>query len=99
MGPKKGRRAVKRIEVPTETPSEFELGDTLADIQRRKEEKEAQIQREGEARGKKHTQQRQFKKSVQGQTEVTQKQRLEQKGAHHSHHTHNTRTGTGQFQG
>ena len=37
MGPKKSRRAVRRIEVPTETPPEFELGDTVADIQRRRE--------------------------------------------------------------
>ena len=31
MGPKKGRR-VRKIDVPTDTPTEFELGDT-ADIQ------------------------------------------------------------------
>ena len=44
MGPKKGRRNVRRIEVPTDT--EFELGDTAPDIQRGREER---AQREGEA--------------------------------------------------
>ena len=39
MGPKKGRRNVKKIEVPTDTSTEFELGDTAADIQRRREER------------------------------------------------------------
>ena len=29
-----------RIEVPTDTPTEFKLGDTAADIQRRREDKE-----------------------------------------------------------
>ena len=36
MGPKKGRR-VRKID----TPTEFELGDRAADIQRRWEEREA----------------------------------------------------------
>ena len=34
MGPKKGRR-MRKIEIPTDTPTEFELGDRAADIQRR----------------------------------------------------------------
>ena len=34
MGPKKGGR-VRKIEVPTDSPTEFKLGDTAADIQRR----------------------------------------------------------------
>ena len=46
MGPKKSR-IVRKIEVPTDTPTEFELGDTVADIQRRREEEEAQTQRRG----------------------------------------------------
>ena len=57
MGPVKGRRPVRRIEFPTETPPEFELGDTAADIhwrrhQREAKEKEEQAQkkREQEAR-------------------------------------------------
>ena len=37
MGTKKGRRNVRKIEIPTDTPTECELGDTAADIQRRKE--------------------------------------------------------------
>ena len=40
MIPKKDRR-VRKIEVPTDTPTEFELGDTAADIQRRREERVA----------------------------------------------------------
>ena len=45
-----------RIEVPKETPTEFELRDTAADIQRRWEEREqweneeAEKQQRGEAR-------------------------------------------------
>ena len=31
MCPEKGRR-VRKIEVPTDTPTEFELGNTVADI-------------------------------------------------------------------
>ena len=33
MGPKKGKRSVRNIEVPTDTPTEFELGDTAAAIE------------------------------------------------------------------
>ena len=40
MGPKKGRR-VRKIKVPTDSVPEFELGDTVADIQQRREEREA----------------------------------------------------------
>ena len=38
MGPKKGRR-VRKIEAPTDSVSEFELGDTAADIEQRREER------------------------------------------------------------
>ena len=44
----KGRRTVRWREVPTETPQEFELEDTAADIQQRTEEWEAR-EREAEA--------------------------------------------------
>ena len=40
MGPKKGRGNVRKIEVPTGTPTEFELWDTAADILSRREERE-----------------------------------------------------------
>ena len=40
MGPKKGRRNVRKVEVPKHTPIEFELGDAAADIQRRGKERE-----------------------------------------------------------
>ena len=52
MGPEKGRKNVRKIEVPTDTPTEFELGDTAADIQRREDreqrEKEAEKQQREE---------------------------------------------------
>ena len=47
MGHKKGRR-VRKIEVPTDTPPEFKLGYMVADIQQRREEREA-TEREEEA--------------------------------------------------
>ena len=47
MGPKKGRK-VRKIEIPTDTPTGSELGDTAADIQRRWEKRE-QRDREEEA--------------------------------------------------
>ena len=37
MGPRKGR-IMSKIEVPTDTATEFELGDTAADIQRKRGE-------------------------------------------------------------
>ena len=36
IGPKKGRKNVRKIKVPTDTPTEFELGDTAADTQMRR---------------------------------------------------------------
>ena len=48
MGPIKGRR-VKKIEVPRDSVPEFELGDTAADIQWRREEREAREREEGTA--------------------------------------------------
>ena len=42
MGHKKIRR-VRKIEVPTDTPTEFELGDTASDMQGRKEERDARV--------------------------------------------------------
>ena len=50
MGPKKGRR-VRKIEDPTDSVPEFELGDTVVDIQWRREEREA---REREEEAQKH---------------------------------------------
>ena len=47
---------MRNIEVPTDTHTEFELGDTAADIQSRREEreqreKEAEAQKQGEREG------------------------------------------------
>ena len=39
MGAKKGR-IVRKIKFPTDIPAHFELGDSAADIQRRREERE-----------------------------------------------------------
>ena len=44
MGPKKGR--VRTIEVPTDSVPEFELGDTVADMQQRTGEREAREREE-----------------------------------------------------
>ena len=38
MGPKTGRRNVRKVEVPTDTPTEFELGDTATVLRREKTE-------------------------------------------------------------
>ena len=40
MGPKKSRKNVRKIVNPTDTPTGFELGDTAADIQRRRQKRE-----------------------------------------------------------
>ena len=45
MGPKKGRR-MEKIDVPTDSVSEFELGDTAADIQWRRQDREAREREE-----------------------------------------------------
>ena len=66
MGPKKGRR-LRRIEVPTDSVPEFELGDTEADIQQRREKREEQAQR------------RELQKVGPGLRKATQKLRLEEK--------------------
>ena len=100
MGLKEGRR-VKKIEVPRDTPTEFELGDKTADIQRRREEREtrekeeeAQKQREEKQReesmkgGELQTQQKRVQqKHMQGQTKVTQKwtQMVEERQVHLNH--------------
>ena len=47
MGPNKGRR-VGKIEVPTDSVPEFKLGDTVADIQRMREEREAREREEAQ---------------------------------------------------
>ena len=40
IAPKKARKNVRKIEAPTDTPTEFELGDTAADIQKKREVRE-----------------------------------------------------------
>ena len=48
MGPKKARKNVRKLEVPTDTPTMFELADTAADIKRRREEREQRERKESE---------------------------------------------------
>ena len=50
MGPQKARKYVKKVEVPTDTPTEFELGDTAADIQRRQERQQREREAEKQQR-------------------------------------------------
>ena len=55
MCPEKGRKSVRKIQAHTDTPREFELGDTAADKQRRREEREQRERTEGEGGGGKET--------------------------------------------
>ena len=41
---------MRKIEVPTDSPTKIELGDTAGDIQRREEEEKQQREDRGEAR-------------------------------------------------
>ena len=89
---------MRTIEVPTDIFPEFELRDTVVDLQRgRKERKaregeEAQQQKEEEVRRKEakaeelHLQKEGHPEKRPGQKEVTPKQRLlEERRDHHSH--------------
>ena len=58
MGPKKVRR-VREIEVPTDTPTEFKLGDMAVHIQHRVEEREKKENEEEE-----QTQRRKWHKNM-----------------------------------
>ena len=101
MGLKKGRR-VRKIEVPTCSVPEFELGDTATDNQQRRLEREArereeaqqQQQREEETRReearaeKTHSQEEGVTEKGQGLRKMTLKQRLlEERQDHQSHDT------------
>ena len=48
MGPKKLRKNVRKIQVLTDTPTEFELGYTAADIERRRVDREQREREEAE---------------------------------------------------
>ena len=50
MGPINGRKNVRKIEVPTDTPTEFELRGTGADIQRRENKRRRKRQRNSRGR-------------------------------------------------
>ena len=105
MGPKKDRR-VRNIEVPPDSFSEFELGDTAADIQcrrlkreaREREEAQKQQQREEKARREEarveetHSQEEELQKKVPGQRKGTLKKRLLEE--RRDHHSYDARRGT-----
>ena len=84
MNSKRGRTVIK-IEVPTDSVPEFELGDTAAGIQQGRREKQKKGRKRYRDRGRRrpgrmklHTRHKgKWQKSIQAQTEVTQKQRLE----------------------
>ena len=93
MGPKKSR-----IEVPTDSVPE--LGHTEADVQQRREEREAreseeEAQKQREKARREGARREKATHSPEGvaekQTKVTQKQSLEESWEHHSH---DTRRGT-----
>ena len=100
MGPKKGRM-VRKIEVPTNTPTEFELEIQLliyrgGGMRGRSRKRHRNIQRKPGGRKKRHTQQRrESPKSVQGQTEATQKWTWKVQERHaHLNRTRGKRRGT-----
>ena len=78
--------------MPTDTPTEFELGDMAADMQRRREEREA---REREEKAQIQRQEARRPTNEQGQTKVTQKwiQWVEE-GRVHLNRIQDTRRGT-----
>ena len=93
---------MNKIEVPTDSVPEFELGDTATDIQWRRKESgaieraEAQKQREEEARKEAeasaeetHSQEEEVAKKGPEPRDVTQKQSLKERP-----HSPNTRKGT-----
>ena len=99
MGPKKGRR-VRKIDVSTESVTEFEFGDTPADIQQRRLEREAREREEAQHRREEETRRWESRaeethlheegvadKKGPGQRKVTLKQRLEERLDHHRHDT------------
>ena len=73
MGPKEGRR-VRKIDVPTDTPLELELGDTVADIQQRERE-------EREAREREEEPQKQRKEAWMEETTHSARDRVAEKHA------------------
>ena len=46
------RGSRRKTEVPTDTQRQFELGDTAADIERRRREREERDERQGESRNR-----------------------------------------------
>ena len=94
MVPNKGRKNVKKKDTPTDTPTEFALGDTVADIQKTLEEKEhrqrdeaeKQQREEREETPQSHTEEGVAKKDkeLRGVT-VKWTQRLKERWAHLEH--------------
>ena len=80
-----------KIEVPTDSILEFDLGDTVVDIQwmrEAREREEAHKQRQGRQEHRRYTRKRsELQKKCQEPRKVTQKQRYEERQDHHSHDT------------
>ena len=105
MGPNRGRR-VRKIEVPTDSVTEFELGDSRypAEGGERRGKLERGRRPNNSIRGRRrpggrrqerrnHTlKRRELQKKGPGQRKVTLKQKLLEE--RRDHHTHNTRRGT-----
>ena len=67
MGTKKGKRNVRKIEVPTDTATEFELGDTAVDRENREQREE---EAEKQQRGDREKQEARRAETLQSQLEV-----------------------------
>ena len=95
---------MRKTEVPTDSVPEFELGDTAADIQQRRQEREAREREEAQQQQQREEARREEARVEEtnlqeegvaekgpGQRKVTLSQRLEEKQDHHSQ---DTRSGT-----
>ena len=85
MVPNRGRR-VRKIEVPTDNVPEFELGDTVADIQRRREKSEDREMEEAQQQTEKAAREEGHPEKDTGENTVTLRL-LEESWVHHSHAT------------
>ena len=65
MGPKKGRQIARKIEVPTDTPTEFELGYTPAETQSRRQDREQRERAEKQQRKEREA----WRRKLQSQTQ------------------------------
>ena len=81
MGPKKDRR-VRKIEVPTDSAPDFELGDTSADIQQRRQETEAREREEAQQQREEKSRREEAREEETHKRRELQKKGPEQKNWH-----------------